>query len=118
MDGYTGKGVEENLIPTAQEAISTYKTSMSTILGKFKTEISFAKAFIGETQSSAISIYYGALMDAVKETFDYLDSFSTAVADAAEAYRAEAKNIADSVRVAGPGRFQSSDNNDQRINLQ
>ena len=96
----TGKGINAELIPAATEAIATYKTNMSSRLEEFKSEIDFSTAFIGEQQSLALSSYYGKLMDSIKETFAYLDSFSTAIEEALNAYKAEEQAIADSLNGA------------------
>lgn len=97
----TGKGINTELVPAAQDAISTYKSNMANRLNEFKTEIDFSTAFIGEQQSLALSSYYGTLMDRVNETFAYLDSFSTAINDAKEQYRQEELRIVDSLNNSG-----------------
>lgn len=105
----TGKGINAELIPAAQEAIQTYKTNMSNRLNEFKSEIDFSTAFIGENQSVAISNYYGRVMDSIAETFAYLDSFSTAINQAKEQYMAEEQKIAETLNQVGSSNAPTGD---------
>lgn len=99
----TGKGINSNLVPEAENSIVEYKNKLKDALEALKSDIDFSSAFIGQTQSDAINRFYGRVLDSVNETFAFLDSFKTTINEVATAYSKEESSVAEGVNAVNVG---------------